>query len=48
MSQPSILTFDSGHVGFAHNLVAIWNELRIDLEAICHIEEALPQSNHGP
>lgn len=40
-----ILSFYSGHIGFADNLVAIWNVLGVDLEAISHIEIALPEAS---
>ena len=48
VSQSCVLTFYSGHIGLADNLIAIWNVLGIDLIAIGYIKEALPKTHHGP
>ena len=48
MSQSGILAFDSSHIGLADNLIAIGNELGINLETIGDIEKTLPETHHRP
>jgi len=45
MSQPSVLAFHSSHVGFAKELVAFWDELRINWITIGDPEVAVPVLN---
>ncbi len=46
--QACIFSFYSCHVGLADKLIALWNELRIDLPPIRDIEVALPHLHHCP
>ena len=39
--QPAVLSFDLSHVCFTDNLVAVRHKHRIDLPAICDVEETL-------
>jgi hypothetical protein len=48
VSQARIFTFNSCHVGFAHNLVAWWNKPWIDAPTIGDIEITVPCSNNCP
>lgn len=48
MPQSGVLAFYSSHVGFANNLIALRNELRINLETIRDIEKALPETHPCP
>ena len=48
MAQSNVLPFDPSHVCLADNLVARWNETRIDGPPIGDIEVALPGSDQCP
>ena len=48
MPQPCIFSFDSGHVGFANNLISIRDKARVDRPAIGNIKIALPLVNTIP
>jgi hypothetical protein len=48
VSQPGVFPFDTGHVSFADNLVAVGNKAGIDCPAIGDIKIALPSSDNRP
>lgn len=48
MPQSRVFTLNASHVGFANNLVSIWNVAWIDFVSIGDIEEALPSLRHCP
>lgn len=48
VSQSGVLTFHSGHVGLADDLITIRNVLGVDFVSIRHIKEALPETDHCP
>jgi hypothetical protein len=45
VSQAGVLTLHSSHIGFADNLVALWNELRINWIPIGDPEVTSPVLN---
>jgi len=48
MPQTSILSFNSSHVGLAHNLVALFHEHRVNFPAIGDMEKTTPALNNRP
>ena len=48
MSESCVFSLDPSHVGFANNLVPVWDVLGINLVAIGDVEEALPETHHDP
>ncbi len=48
VTQTGIFSFHSGHVSLTDNLVACWDEARINRPTIGDVEIALPSRNDFP
>jgi hypothetical protein len=48
MPQSTIFSFNSRHCGFAHQMITVFNQARVDFVAIRDVQEAVPALNLLP
>src|SRR5918997_729006 len=48
MPEAGVFSFNSGHVGFSHQMVCLLNEAGVDAVAICDIPKASPPTHELP